>query len=254
MTPSTNRTFRNVISASSLPAFALWRYLPFVRSIVVRLDSGLRVHLGKGGAGPLGNDYGCAYEVFVHEFYRLPPAVSAVRDRVRNVVDLGANVGFASLYFLNAFPACRVTAIEPHPAHVAAIRRNLRLNDLEGRLVLHEAAAGNADGRARLTDRGTGSQLDSAGEIDVPIIDVFGALGSEPIDLMKIDIEGAEYAILDDPRFAQLRPRFIVMEWHGVADPPNGKEHCQRRLGELGYEMSEIFAHSDHGMFWAIRS
>ena len=83
--------------------------------------------------------------------------------------------------------------------------------------------------------------------IDVEVVDAFALAAGA--DLLKIDIEGAEWAILRDPRLATLDVPALVMEWHaagsGVAAPREEAErllrtagfavlHHGRRLGEAG--------------------
>jgi methyltransferase FkbM-like protein len=72
-------------------------------------------------------------------------------------------------------------------------------------------------------------------------------------DFAKIDIEGAEWPILRDPRFAEVRPPVLVLEYHangcGDADP----EHAARSLLRAAdYELSPIpGAPAGAGMLWA---
>jgi hypothetical protein len=65
-----------------------------------------------------------------------------------------------------------------------------------------------------------------------------------------MDIEGGEYAILGDPRFALLRPRCLVMEWHGTR---NDRDWCLSRFASLDYDTMELFDHESYGMLWAFR-
>jgi FkbM family methyltransferase len=214
--------------------------------VVLRLRGGPRFEL-RGGRN---NDFGVAYELFIHRVYALPPGLR--RDQVRRIVDLGANVGFSLLHWLHHFPQARIVAWEPLPSHLEQIRRNLALNGWQDRVELHAAAAGPAVGMLRLTDEGTSAQVREDGAIAVPVEDVFEQLGGGPIDLLKVDIEGAEYPILADPRFAALQVGAAVMEWHGRADPDADLAFCIERLGALGLAPHEISRDPAHGMFWAL--
>ena len=62
-------------------------------------------------------------------------------DDIRLVVDCGANVGYASAYFLSHFPQARVIAVEPDDQKFEALRRNLviELHDEECRRVFFQA-------------------------------------------------------------------------------------------------------------------
>jgi hypothetical protein len=65
--------------------------------------------------------------------------------------------------------------------------------------------------------------------------DLFEALAGVRVDLLKMDIEGAEHRLLSDPRFAALKPRTIVMEWHSTDEHPEGQRRCVESLERLGY-------------------
>jgi len=126
------------------------------------------------------------------------------------VVDLGANVGRTVRLF--AARGARVDAFEPSPdAFAMLVRATAGLP----RVTLHRAAVGDADGEAQLflhtgyraddfdhlesssliADKGN---VDAAHAVTVAVRDVAGVVAAlgEPVDFMKIDVEGAEYAIL----------------------------------------------------------
>ncbi len=242
--------FARTLTLPSALCYGLWRFAKRQEeSVSLALRSGIRIELRPDGCG--NGDYGVAYEVFVLDFYRPPAGIDPAA--VRLVVDLGANVGFSVLHWLAAFPTCRVIAFEPHPAHVAQARRNLALNGAEGRVELHMVAAGARTRRMALSDEGTSSSLGTAGGTEVEVVDVFPLLLGCRIDLLKIDIEGGEYEIFEDPRFAKLDIGAIVMEWHARGQGEEDRAWCERRLQALGFNIETLFATPTHGMFWALR-
>ena len=94
---------------------------------------------------------------------------------------------------------------------------------------------------------------DGGSGIGIPIVDVFAEIGHRRIDLLKIDIEGAEYDIMADPRFEALPVNAIIMEWHDRG-PGRNLEWCMRRLAAIGFK-PEAYATEPHaGMVWAPRS
>jgi FkbM family methyltransferase len=197
------------------------------------------------------NDYGVAYDVYVHRYYTCPRPIA--RDEVRLVVDLGANTGFTCLHFLTQFPKAEVIAFEPHPRHAAQCRVNLAINTVSSRVTLYEAAAGTAPGRFVLTDDGTASTILSGSTEGIPVemVDIFPLLTGRRIDLFKMDIEGGEHAILGDPRFPKLDIARLVMEWHG---DENDRDRCLAILQAIGYETEKIFDEDSLGMLWAFRN
>jgi FkbM family methyltransferase len=214
--------------------------------LTVGLQTGERIVLRP----PPSTDLATAYELFTGDCYRPPRPLKS--ESVRRVIDLGANVGYSVLYWLRTFPGADITAFEPHPTHCEQIRRHLRLNRMEDRVRLIEAAAGTADGHAILSDReNSSSVVGTTDGLSVPVVDVFAAAVGGSVDLLKIDIEGAEYPILADSRFAELRPRAVVLEWHTVPGPESGAAWCELRLAEVGYETCRVWEAADHGIIWA---
>ena len=122
----------------------------------------------------------------------------------RCIVDFGSNIGISLMYFLMHAAEARLYAFEPDPRNAERLRRNLR--GFENRYQLSEAAVGTSAGRARFgrepTGRYGGLGLDFADQIEVEVLDanaaLAGILGREKrINLLKIDIEGQERALLE---------------------------------------------------------
>src|SRR4051794_32001285 len=106
--------------ARSLPPrsfvrYVVWRARGNPHDLRVRLRNGYVAEV-RGGSG----DYCILSEIFFNGQYVMPPG--APTD-IRTVVDTGANVGYGSLWFLSRYPACRVTAFEPLPAHVVQLEK-----------------------------------------------------------------------------------------------------------------------------------
>ena len=239
----------------NLPAalrYLLWRVLGQQSNIWLRLRSGPEYQLRPLSCG--NNDGGVAYEIFVHRY--LKPPVWIPPERVKLVVDLGANVGFSCLYWLATYWRADVIAFEPHPLHAAQCRINLGRNQLEHRVTLHPVAAGVARHRTWISDEASSSRLtnDPGGGYEVEVADIFELLGDRRIDIMKIDIGGSEYEILEDPRFSALDVKTLVLEWHERDDRPSGQAWCNERLSELGFRIYPVFDMKSYGMMWAYRT
>lgn len=142
---------------------------------------------------------------------------------VRNILDLGANVGFSSAWLLSAFSGARVVAVEPFAPNFAALEINMapygqRAHTLHGAVWSHcgrlRMHADDASGWAKQVEQ---TEDDRQGEIqawDVPALMEIG--GMETVDLLKVDIEGAEAAVFNDAARQWLqRVRNICIELHG---------------------------------------
>ncbi|GAB4214534.1 MAG: hypothetical protein OHK0022_53200 [Roseiflexaceae bacterium] len=159
-------------------------------------------------------------KVFVREEYRcfLPEA--------RRIVDLGANVGYAALYFAQRYPEARVIAVEPDPANYALLRRNTAVYP---QVVPLQAAVWSRRTHLRITNPDDASwsrrvaEQPGDGLGGVPAItmaELLALCGDEPIDILKIDIESAEKELFDDPAAAWLdRVHVIIIELHDNLRP-----------------------------------
>lgn len=163
--------------------------------------------------------------------YDVPGFVPRRGDRV---VDIGANIGIFSL--LAADRGAAVTAIEPHPANFTWLERNTAGWAIECRraAVLGRVPPGGevtlveAPGHTAHHVAGT-----HAGEetTRVPAVS-FAELTAEGYDLMKLDVEGAEFGIVaDTPLEVLARLPRLVAEVHHVAGDP---ELLRDRLSEAG--------------------
>lgn len=153
-------------------------------------------------------------QVFLNRDYGF---VQYPRD-VSVVVDAGANVGYASRYFLSRFPGCRVIAIEPDHENAEMIRKNVAA--LAAQVVVEEAALWHESRRMNLVRESregvhfSGSacaffvEEGTASEGDVQAVSLPQLMQKHRlsrIDVLKIDIEGAEAAIFRHP----------ISEWIG---------------------------------------
>ncbi len=117
------------------------------------------------------------------------------------VYDIGANVGYFSLLAsVLAGPKGQVTAFEPLPRNIRYLMRHVQINHLENVRVI-EAAVSDHDGDAafNLGPSSAMGHLASEGELKVRMVslDVLLAEGQlDPPDVIKLDVEGAEYAAL----------------------------------------------------------
>ena len=93
-------------------------------------------------------------------------AYACVRPRTppRFIIDAGANVGYASAYFLSRFPEARVVALEPEPGNATIARRNLA--PYGERVVLLQCGLWPRAARLRVrrTERADSVQVEEAAE------------------------------------------------------------------------------------------
>jgi FkbM family methyltransferase len=138
------------------------------------------------------------------------------------IIDGGANVGFASLHFLHRYPAAKIVAVEPDPKTMELCRKNLA--PFSARVTIIQGAVWNRAGRISLEPQREEwtTSVRNAEEGEDASIEAFtvpwliSAGGGGPVDLLKLDVEGAEREIFE-PDSVQWLPsvRNIVIELHG---------------------------------------
>jgi len=147
-----------------------------------------------------------------------PHLTRLIRAGGRGFLDVGANVGFHSLCASGTFEV--VHAFEPTPATVGRLRRNVELSGLADRVRIHEIALSDQTGRARMAieprhcganriDGTAGGGLDIATDT-LDRLDAEGAF--EAVDLVKIDVEGHQDAVVRGGRtmLERHRPSLFV--------------------------------------------
>jgi FkbM family methyltransferase len=155
-------------------------------------------------------------------------------DRDSVVLDLGGYKGQWSSDIFSRY-LCRIHIFEPQPDHANKIAQRFAKNDL---IKLHPFAIGAEQGEADLSVAGDGSSLYLPGvhRILVQVSTIETVLNSEGIDevaLMKVNIEGGEYDLLEGLTSNGLirRIRNLQVQFHDFV--PNAQvrmEAIQRRL------------------------
>lgn len=144
------------------------------------------------------------------------------------VMDAGANCGYASLWLNARFPNAKICSIEPHPVLARSIRETLKRNEVPATVI--QAALSSIDGTAQLHfgslstthSLHTGRPLGGSGSVEVETISMptlLERLEWPRIDLLKLDIEGAEVELLAGTPSWLSRVRAIVGELHGAYGP-----------------------------------
>jgi FkbM family methyltransferase len=161
--------------------------------VTVSWIGGQRLAVRRGMTGATGNIY-----VGLHEFADMMLPLHLLREGDL-FLDIGSNVG---TYTILASGVRRATtwAFEPDPETMAALKRNIDLNDLNGRVVVHELALGDTDGTVSFT-RGldTVNRVATGGEASVrtvPIKRLDTLTGNNRPLMIKMDVEGYEEPVV----------------------------------------------------------
>lgn len=156
-------------------------------------------------------DLAALHEVYVDREYDWWP--KQVAPQV--IVDLGAHFGDTAVYYAARFPGVKIVAVEPAPQSFSRLQsQSVGLSEL----VTVNAAAGSSDGSVELytMPSSLGHSLKKRGgsngkvvvrQVTLPTL--FGEVGIGRADLIKFDIEGAEYELFSSVNPANFADAYI---------------------------------------------
>ncbi len=157
---------------------------------------------------------GMREEIFQRAIYKFPAASSAPR-----ILDCGANIGLSVIYFKRLYRQARITAFEPDPGILGYLHRNLASAGIDDVEVIPKGVW-SSEGVLRFfsegADGGRISVTETEANGEIPTVRLRDYL-TEPVDFLKIDIEGAETEVLRDCADRLRSVRYLFVEHHSFA-------------------------------------
>jgi len=187
------------------------------------------------------SDLGVVYDTF-DGGYHLPPDTLTP---IRNVLDLGSNIGLTMAHFSVLYPEARILGVEIDEGNVALCRKNIapwaERCEVIHAAVWHEArevSYGGARESGYAVMNGGGGE--EKGRVrGVTMDSLIERLGVDCVDYVKMDIEGAEKAVLADAGKWASRVRCLKVEVHPEkALPRYPIEACVADLERHGFRCS----------------
>lgn len=142
------------------------------------------------------------------------------------MIDIGANIGAVSLYVASlndsrdqAKVPIHVIAYEPEPHNLEVLAANVGNNGKTEQIEIVDQAVSNFKGNIEITNRGgnstIGVNLEDSSVVEVVTLeDIFLDNGIVQCDVMKIDVEGAEYDMLLGASLDTLRRiKYLTLEF-----------------------------------------
>lgn len=165
----------------------------------------------------------------------------------RVILDGGANVGYSSLFFAQRFPHALIIAVEPEPdnfrllAHNTASYSNVRpiqkaLWPRRTNLVIENPSGEPYAFRVReCASPGNGAIA------AVMIDDLLREVGAKQLDLLKLDVEGAEKELFEDPARDRWlgRTRAVILELHDWFKP-GCLQAVEQAVAPYGFSRSQV--------------
>lgn len=176
------------------------------------------------------NDWNTLYASLDQDEYKLPSGQSG------NALDVGGYLGSVGIALAMDNPGLRVTIVEPVPPNADLIERNIAANGLGDRITLIRGAVGKGGEPVDVWYGYRGTEVaehhafvgnsslayDHGGALDHEerTYTGLGLADFLPVDFLKIDCEGGEWAFLDSPAVAEVGT--IVGEAHSVRGRKGG--------------------------------
>ncbi len=182
-------------------------------------------------------------EIFVTEVYEMK---TTFQEPI-SILDLGANVGLSSLYFLERCPVKEIVCLEPDATNFKRLQQNLSGNQVK--VQLHKAAVGLETMLSFSLSSGNDpiqKKMIKSEQGEAMQFISFESLLQQHFDLIKIDIEGAEWELID--RLNETRQITKASYW--MMELHNEDEHkgILKRLMKLCDE--EQYKHEKQKGIW----
>ncbi|MFC0184621.1 FkbM family methyltransferase [Pseudarcicella hirudinis] len=154
-------------------------------------------------------------EIFVDEFYQFKAASSTPL-----IYDCGANIGTSCAYFKNIYPQSKIKAFEADNKIAQILEQNLKINHLKDVEVINKAVWTNDEGIYFASEGSDAASIYGEGEkIKVESVRLKNLLDKEShIDMLKMDIEGAETEVIRDCKDSLAHIQNIFIEYHSFPD------------------------------------
>ncbi len=199
----------------------------------------------------VGSDILTFNEVIKDQVYK---DVLSQLPQCETMVDLGANIGLASLYFAASYPNCRILAVEPNRSSYELLSTNLGEQIASGRCRILNAAVWSSETSlapdssvepdhysAFATREACAESDENDGMLGLPIIKILADSGFQRIDLLKVDIEGAEIELFKGNLDWLRQVSAIAIEFHA-----NSRQVCNfdEIAGRYGFRIIDRGGHT----------
>lgn len=164
------------------------------------------------------------------------------------MIDAGANVGFHALRWLKCRPDLQLLAIEASPETAALLRQNVERNGFDPRCRVMDLALGDRETEVEFilssddafSSLISNSRVPEKRRVTVPMRTLDRVVEDarlERLDLIKIDVEGAEHMVISGAQnvFTKFRPQ-VFMEIYSKNNPSVAPVETVRQMMALGYE------------------
>ena len=172
-------------------------------------------------------------EIFQTHIYQFTPS-----ENSRTILDCGANMGLSVLYFAQNYPGYRIIAFEPDAAIFDLLQENMNTFGFSNVVLYNKAVWDKEETLTFFTDNGMGGRVKNSYTGQQPsTIDAIRLRNhiNDDVDFLKIDIEGAEDAVLRDCADLLSVVKNIFFEYHNDINKPQTLHELLKIVKEQGF-------------------
>jgi FkbM family methyltransferase len=180
-------------------------------------------------------------EIFKDEIYAFPS-----RSKSPKIIDCGANIGLSTLFFALKYPKAEIISFEADPVTFQTLQLNIdQLKNTD--IKLFQKAVWTAESKLLFNPDGAdggkllSSQNAKSNSIEIDSIDLSTYL-QEPVDMLKMDIEGAEKKVIPHCKDLLRNVQNLFIEYHGCYEDHDSLVNILNILQNTGftYRLSEV--------------
>lgn len=174
---------------------------------------------------PNTTDFDTYEHVFVMKQYDIH-----INFKPRTIIDGGANIGMSAIYYALRYPDAKIISLEVSPENFEQLKYNTR-NFPNVKPICK--GIWNETGHLKIIDEGKGAnafmvqKVDTAGSDTIPAISIADIMKEEKVDILdivKLDIEGAEKMVFENNYEEWLpKTRLLIVELHDRMQPGSSK-------------------------------
>jgi FkbM family methyltransferase len=167
------------------------------------------------------------------------------------ILDCGSHIGLSVAYFARRFPKARIIAFEPDPENYRLLQTNVAVNGFQGVELLNLAVSSQRGTARFFGEFGAATPMASAhsmrqewgtqrSEQSILVNTVsLAEYITEPIDYLKLDIEGMEMEVMNSIKQHLHLIRAVGLEFHGTGGQAlPDEENLVRLLRESGFQVA----------------
>lgn len=163
------------------------------------------------------------------------------------ILDCGSNIGLSVISFKKQYPKAVIKAFEPDPQIYQMLSSNVRSLQLMGVETINKAVWIHNEYisfqvQGGLSGAITEKNANGGSTEKIPCIRLYDLLDRE-IDFLKIDIEGAEYKVLQDSKDRLNIVKYLFVEYHSLEQDPQVLDQLLQFISGAGfrYHIQEVY-------------